>query len=250
MQQFNIRRIGSLIYRDIVLLKGAIVTALSVVGGILFIGSLFSLRGDHVVTANEFFRILFLLYIPLGLLFTFSIFKEAHNKKVNHFYFLLPVSPQERIAASWLTTSIIYTFVFTVFAFLVGQLAISIGSVFPDTDFHIVPIFSEDHWLLIKFYFFIQPTFLLGAITFTKNRIGKTLLLVLLAVFTLFMYNMILCFIFSGGTFDVFTSDPMSSEAFSLAENDLSGIGSVLFSIVLGPMMLLAAYFKIIEKEV
>ncbi len=250
MREFNIQRMGNLIYRNIRLLKGVIINALSVAGGVLFLACLISLRGDHVVKPSEFITVFSLVFIVLGILFTFVFFKEMHSQKTNHFYFLLPASPQERIFASWLATNVIYTFVFTFFGFLIGQFAILIGSLFPDTNFHALPIFSEGYWRLIKIYFFIQPAFLLGAVTFTKNRIGKTLLVVLLMVFCVFMYNLILCFSFTGGAFDVFTSDPFSTDAFSLAQEDLSILGALLFSIVLWPMMLLAAYFKLKEKEV
>ncbi len=250
MQKFNAKKIGNLIYRNVVLLKGGIITTLLVAGGLLLVGSLLSLRGDHVVKSSEFIGMFSLLFLLLGVLFTFAIFKEMHNKKVNHFYFLLPASSFERIIASWLLSNVIYIIVFTLFAFIIGQLAIIICSVFPSTDMHVLPIFSETYWQLIKFYFFVQPAFLLGAVTFAKNRIGKTLLVVLIIVFCIFMYNLILCFMFTGGAFDVFTSDPFSTDAFSLAQEDLSGVGALLFSIVLGPMMLLVAYFKITEKEV
>ncbi|GAA4270958.1 hypothetical protein U6A24_03575 [Aquimarina gracilis] len=251
MQEFNGKRIVGLIYRNIVLQKGAIITALLVAGGLIFIGSLLSMRGgDHLVEPNEFIVMFSILFLTLGLLFTFSIFKELHNNKVNHFYFLLPTSAYERIIASWLISNVIYIVVFTFFAFIVGQLAIVICSVFPSTNLHVLPVFSEAYWNLVKFYFFAQPAFLLGAVTFSKNRIGKTLLVALITVFCVFMYNLILCFSFTGGAFDVFTSDPFSTDAFSLAKEDLSGLGALLFSIVLGPMMLLAAYFKLTEKEV
>ncbi len=250
MQEFNIQRIGGLIYRSIVLQKGAILTGLSVAGGLIFISSLLGLRGDHLVQSNEFIGVFSVTFILLGIVFTFGMFKEVHNKKVNHFYFLLPASPSERIIAAWFVASIMYTLVFTVFAYLAGQFAIIIGSVFPDTSFHVLPIFSAGYWRLLKLYFLIQPVFLLGAITFSKNRIGKTLLVALLVIFILFLYNMILCFVFSGGAFDVFTSDPFSTEGFNMAQKELSGLGTVLFGIVLVPMMLWAAYFKIIEKEV
>ncbi len=250
MQEFNIQRISSLIYRSIVLQKGAIVTALSLAGGLIFIGSLVSLRGDHMVKSSEFIGVFSLTFVLLGVLLTFGVFKEVHNQKTNNFYFSLPASPLERVVAAWLFSCVIYTIVFTVFGFLMGQFAIVIGSLFPDTNIHVLPIFSEGYWKILKFYFLIQPAFLLGAVTFSKNRIGKTLLVALLTIFALFIYNMILCFVFSGGAYDVFTSDPFSTDAFSLAKEEFSVLGAFLFSIILGPMMLLAAYFKITEKEV
>ncbi len=247
--QFNIQRIGNFIYRDITLLKGTIITTLSVAGGLLFIFFLFGLRKDHLLTPDEFVSIFTKFYIIIGLLLTFSIFKEAQNKKANHFYFALPVSAYEKTVAIWLTTSILYTIVFTVFAYLVGQLAIITGSVLSETNFHFLSIFSESYWELINGYFFIQPLFLLGAITFSKNRIGKTLLLTMFIIFGLFMFNFILFAILNYDIYDFF-SEEQDTNACSLALEDFSPMGRWLFGIVLGPVMMIAAYFKIIEKEV
>jgi uncharacterized membrane protein len=92
MEQFNIKRIGNFIYRDIILLKGAIITTLSVASAIFFIVFLFSLRGDHHISNGEFMSVFGKFYVVLGVLFIFSVFKEAHNQKSNHLYFSLPVS--------------------------------------------------------------------------------------------------------------------------------------------------------------
>lgn len=249
IQEFNIRRIGSFIYRDIVLLKSTIVTTLSVVGGLLFIAFLFNLREDYYLTTDEFVGIFAKFYIPIGVLFIFSVFKEAHNQKTNHFYFSLPVSSLERIVLAWFTTSIIYTIVFTIFGFLVGQLAIITGSIVSETNFHLLSVFSESYWYIIAFYFLIQPTFLFGAIAFNKNRIGKTLLFILLIVFGMMIYNFILYGMLNY-SYDVFSGEGLAAEAFSLTSNDFSIVGACFWIIVLGPIMLLATYFKIIEKEV
>ncbi len=248
-QQFNIRRIGNFIYRDIVLLRNTIITTLSVVGVLLLFFFLYDLRGDHIISEEEFASNFMKFYVVLGILFTFSIFREAHHKKSNLFYFSLPISSYERVTAIWLTTSALYTLLFSVFGFLIGQVAIVLGSMFSETNFHLLPIFSENYWQGVTFYFFIQPTFLLGAILFTKNRIIKTLLFVVLLVFGLFIFNGILFSIFNIG-YDIFSEDQIVSNAFSLAREDFSGIGIFLFVIIMVPVMLLAAYFKIIEKEV
>ncbi|WP_103070280.1 hypothetical protein [Aquimarina sediminis] len=247
-QEFSIKRIGGFIYRDIVLLKSTIITGLSVTGGLLFIGFLFNLREDYHLTPNEFVSVFFKFYIPVGLLLCFTIFKEAHSQKTNQFYFSLPVSSYERIAAAWFTTSIIYTVVFTTFGFLVGQFAIVTGIVVSQANFHVVPIFSENYWKVVAFYFLIQPTFLLGAVTFSKNRIGKTLLSILLIVFGLVVYNFILFGVLNIG-YEVFSGEKLASDAFDLTSNDFSGIGSWFWIIVLGIGILLATYYKITEKE-
>ena len=249
-QPFSIRRIGNIIYRDLVLLKSTIITTSLVVGIIFFLGFLYSLRKDHSVTSDELTWIFSLIYVLLGLLLTFAIFKEVHNQKLNHFYFSLPVSPLERLMATWLTSSVIYTVVISIYAFLIGQLAILIGSLFSASSVHLAPLFSDDYWRVVKVYFLIQPTFLFGSIAFTKNRMGKTLLAVLLVFMAVLIFNVILCFSFYGGAFDVFESEQLSSDAFYTTKDYYARISKWLFAIILGPLMLLASYFKITEKEV
>ncbi len=248
--QFSLQRIGRFIYRNLTLLKGSITIAASVIAILFFIGSLIDLRGDLRFTAEEFVSSLRPLFIITGILFTFAILREAHAKKGNHFYFSLPISPLERIIAIWSTSSILFTLVFTIFGMLVGQFAVAVASFFSSVDFHLVHPFTENYWSLIKFYTFIQPAFLLGAISFQKNRIGKTLFLVVLAMVGVFLFNVILCFSFTGGAFDLFESDPFTTEAFERTSIEYSSLGSFLFGIVLGPVMLWACYYKFIEKEV
>ncbi len=248
--QFNLQRIGRFIYRDLVLLKGSITTAASVIAVLFFIGSLFDLRGDLRFSAEEFVGMLRPVYIIAGILFTFAILREAHYKKGNHFYFSLPISPLERILAIWCASSLLFTVVFTLFGMAVGQVAIAVASFFSSVDFHLVHPFTDSYWSLIKFYTLIQPAFLLGAISFRKNRIGKTLFLVILTVTAVFLFNVILCFLFSDGSFDLFESDPFTTQAFAQASDEYSSLGSFLFGFVLGPLMLLACYYKLIEKEV
>ncbi len=235
--------------RDLVILKGTITTSLCVASGLFFISFLLRLRGDHELSQVDFASVFGKFYIILGILFTFSIFKEAHNQKTNHLYFSLPVSSYERITSAWLSTVPVFTVVLTIIAAIIGQFAILIASMFSETTFHLVSIFSEEYWGAVTFYTIVQPIFLYGALRFTKNRIGKTLLLVLLFSFGLMIYN----FMFYGilnYSYDVFSGEELAYEAFDLASKDFSGIGQFVFIGIVTPLMLAAAYFKLVEKEV
>ncbi len=249
-QSFSIQRIRDFIYRDTLLLKGSLITAFSVAAAFLFIAIWANLRGDYVLTQVEYATIFGIIFIPIGLFLTFAIFREANNKQHNHFYFSLPISPLEKLLATWFTTSILYTVLFSVFAMIIGQLAIASGSMLSKAEFHLLPMFSENYWSVIKFYIIIQPLFLLGAIAFNKNRLGKTIFWILLAVIGFAVLNGVLCFTVNDGAVDMFSSEQFDSNAFELAIKDFSSIGSWFWAIILGPVMLLAAYFKLTEKEV
>ncbi|WP_160114706.1 hypothetical protein [Aquimarina sp. AU474] len=246
---FNIKRISLFMLRDLTILKSTITTSLYVVCGLFFISFLIRLRGDLVLSSYDFASVFGKFYIILGILFTFSVFKEAQNQKTNHLYFSLPVSSLERIAAAWLSTVILFTIILTVLGAIIGQLAILIGSMFSETSFHMVSIFSEEYWGAVTFYAIIQPLFLYGALRFKKNRIGKTLLSVLLLIFGLMIYN----FMFYGilnHSYDVFSGEDLAAEAFDLTSKDFSGAGKFAFMGILTPLLLAATYFKLVEKEV
>lgn len=247
--KFSPKRIAHFIYRDLVLLKGTLITSLAVAGGALFLFSLFGMIMDKNLTDGEFTGIFGLFYILTGLVFTFAIFREAQHKKMDHLYFALPVSPLERLIGAWFTTTVLYTLVFSIVAPLIGQFAILVGSVVFRADFHMLSLFQKAYWQVVKVYFFIHPVFLLGAIAFGKNRVGKTLLFLVLLVLGLVFYNMLLYGILNHGH-GVFDDEALASYAFDSAKNDFVGAGIVLFAGILGPVLLLTAYVKMLEKEV
>ncbi|MEL6812702.1 MAG: hypothetical protein AAFP76_15340 [Bacteroidota bacterium] len=249
--QFSLIRVKNSIFRDLILLKKGIFTALATTGVLFLIAFLYHLRSDQHLSAADFNSIFSKIYVTLGLLFTFSVFKEAQDQGANHLYFTLPLSPLERITSAWLTTTILYTLTFTFFAFMVAQLSILAGSVFPKTKMHALNIFTADYFSVVKLYFIIQPLFLFGAIAYRRNRIGKTLLLVLLILLGLAIFNFILCSTLNVGIYDSMVSEEsFGADPFELAVNDFSTAGKWVFGIVMGPLMLLAAYFKLTEKEV
>ncbi|WP_347925181.1 hypothetical protein [Pontimicrobium sp. SW4] len=249
-QQFSIQRIRDFIYRDIILLRGSLITAFSVAAAFFFIAIWVNLRYDYIITPNEFANIFGIIFIPIGLYLTLSIFREANNKQLNLFYFSLPISPKEKLLATWFATSILYVVIFSIFAQIIGQIAIVTGSMMSKVELHMLPFFSNSYWSVIKFYLVIQPLFLLGSIAFNKNRLGKTLFWILILVISLAVLNGIMCFAVNDGAVDMFSSEQLTSNAFDLALNDFSTIGTWFWVIILGPVMLIAAYFKLTEKEV
>ncbi len=247
---FSLKRIVNSVYRDVVVQSGSIITGLFIAAGILFIAFLLNLGiEDHIISAQDYAETLGFFYILFGILFTFSTFKEVHDQKKNHLYFILPISSYERILSVWITTYLLYTLAFTILGILVGQLAIIFGSLFSEVSFHFISIFSEEYKSMITFYFFLQPVFFYGALRFSKNKMGKTILSVLLIFLGILFYNFLIYAVLNHD-YEVFSGEQLASEAFGLAKNDFSIAGRWLFMIIIGPVMLLAGYFRMIEKEV
>ncbi|WP_420322907.1 hypothetical protein [Flagellimonas sp.] len=246
---FSLTRIGQFVRRDIAILKGTFVTGLLVGIVLLFLFCLFNMARDKELALGEFFRIFGLIYVPLGILFTFALFREYNSSKANQLYLSLPVSISERLAAKWFTSTVIYTFVFSVLAVVTGTLAIIFGMVLFGANFNLMSIFSEHYWNVIRIYFLVQPIFLVGAISFSKNRIGKTLLALGILVLGFVLFNFLLFGIFNHN-YGAFSGDSLTSVAFDKTAADFSVVGRWFYGLLLGPIMLVVAYFKMTEKEV
>jgi hypothetical protein len=249
-QSFSVHRIAHLIWRDLVLLKQSLLTALAASGIILFMTALYGLRGDYSLSNTEFMPIFGLLYILIGIWLTFAIFKEAHIAQASPFYFTLPVSPLERLLAIWICTSILFSIVYVVLGFLVGELAILSVSVMTPGEMHVLPLFSNDFGATIAFYTIVQPVFLYGAIRFGKNRLGKTWLWIAIFAFVFMVFNIFFCLTFNSGLRDLFADENAASIAFEKTNAEIAVLGKWLFGLALGPLMLIASYFRLTETQV
>ncbi|MGX1929220.1 hypothetical protein [Flagellimonas sp. 2504JD4-2] len=247
--EFSLSRIGQFIRRDIAILKGTFITGLLVGIVLLFLFCIFNMMWDKELALAEFFGIFGVIYVPLGVLFTFAIFREFNNSKANQLYLSLPVSILERLAAKWFTSVVIYTIVFSVLAVLTGTLAMVFGVLILGANFTLISLFSEPYWDLIRIYFLVQPIFLVGAISFSKNRIGKTLLTLGVLVLGFMLFNFLLFGIFNHD-YEVFSGNSLASIAFDKTADDFSVVGRWFYGLLMGPVMLVAAYFKMTEKEV
>lgn len=246
---FDMHRIIYHIKRDVVLVKNTIGTTLLVSAGFLFMLCVFAQFWDKKLDSEEFMGAFSFIYFISGSVLSFSFFREAHNTKANQLYFTLPISSFERITSVWLTTAVLYTAVFSAVGMLVGGISIFFGSLFFGADFNLSTLFSVGYWRATTMYLVIQPIFLFGAITFKNNRIGKTLLFIILTVLAFVLFNMVTYGLLNYG-YDVFNGGPLRNQAMEKTESDLSILGKALFAIISGPMMLVATYFKLVEREV
>ncbi|WP_190809091.1 hypothetical protein [Flagellimonas sp. S3867] len=249
MKEFSLSRIGQFIRRDITIHKSTFVTGLLVGIVLIFLFCIFNMMWDKQLSTDEFFGIFGLIYIPMGVLFTFSIFKEFNDAKTNQLYLSIPLSIPERLASKWFTSTIIYTLVYSILAIITGILALLFGIVIFDADFNVPSLFSIEYWNVLKVYFLVQPLFLVGAISFRKNRIGKTLLFLGILVLGFTFFNFFLFGIFNHNH-GLFSGETLVSEAFDKTTADFSGLGRWFYGLLLGPLMLIVAYFKMKEKEV
>nr|WP_299343695.1 hypothetical protein [Allomuricauda sp.] len=248
-REFEISRIIQFIRRDITLSRGGIITSMLVAGILLFLLCLVNMAWDKKLSSDEFLGSFALCFFPLGILYTFAICREFHNPKLNHAYLSLPISNYERVVGKWLNGYLLYTLVFSFLSVSVGLFAMIVGISILGADFTITSFFSWDYWKVIGLYFFIQSTFMVGALSFAKNRIGKTLLVLGVLFIGFLLFNFI-SFGILNHDFGIFTGESSGSEAFDRASQDFSLIGKWFYGLIFGPLMLLVAYLKMTEKEV
>ena len=246
---FHLRRVIAHMKRDIFLLKSTVITGVSLAIGVLSLLLLLNFVWDREISPSEFSGAYGFIYFILGIVLTFAIFKELHKQKANQLYLSLPISPLERLTAIWLTTVVVYTVLFTLIGFVIGEFAILFTHLFQASDSIPLMPFTESYWRTIKAYLFLQPLFMFGAIAFKKNRVGKTILSLILIILFFAVFNMMLYGMFNF-SYDVFDGGPLASEALEKARNDFSTIGRWILMFIVGPTMLLATYFKLKEKEV
>ncbi|MDT0605508.1 hypothetical protein [Croceitalea rosinachiae] len=247
--EYSIQRVLNHIKRDLYLLKGTLLTGMLVAIGTLFLLLLLNMIWDKELSTGEFSGIFGFIYFILGIVLTFSIFKEIHNRNTNQLYLTLPISPLERLTAIWLTTMVFYTVAFSILGFVIGEFAIVFGSLFLGADYTPLVPFSQNYWGIVKAYFFIQPLFMLGAISFKKNRVGKTILCLILVAIVFAIFNMMLYGVLNYD-YAVFNNEPLGTEAMEKAKNEFSLGGKWLLMMILGPITLLVTYLKLVEKEV
>lgn len=247
-KKYNLERVFNHVKRDLLLLKSTFVTGISVAIGILFLLLLFNMVWDKELSTSEFSGVFGLIYFILGVVLTFSIFKEIHGQNSNQLYLTLPISPTERLTSIWLTTVVIYTIAFTILGFVIGELAILFGSLLFGADYTPLAPFSESYWHIVKAFVFVQPLFMLGAIAFKKNRIGKTILCFVLVILFFAIVNMVI-YTLLNYDYQVFGNEPLGTVAMEKAKNEFSLTGKWLLMIIVGPTMILATYFKLVEKE-
>ena len=248
-QGFSFQRVLQFIKRDLVLLRSTFATGFFVAIILIFLLCVFNMIWDKQLDLNEFYGIFGLIYFPMGILFTFSLFREFSNTKTSALYLALPISTSERLVAKWLTVTLVYTLVFSVLALLAGTVAMAAGIVFFGANFSLLTLFSESYLTIIGTYIFVQPAAMAGALSFSRNKIGKSLLAAGIVVLGLFLFNFLLYALFNH-RLGVFDEDGLGSMAFNKAGMDFSMVGRWFYGFICGPLMLVVAYFKMREKEV
>jgi len=176
-----------------------------------------------------------------GFIFTSRIFSELNQPSTGYAFLTLPASPLEKLLGSWLVSSPVYVAVYVLITFIIYTL----GCLIARSPEMIGPFYPEMAHAIGSFMV-LQTIFFLGAITFRKNNMLKTL-------FALFVFGVILA-AFTGISVFIAFEGTWQNEDFPLSSislfEDASKVLPFLFEVALGPFLLIVSYFKLKEREV
>ena len=226
-------------------------TALIALGAVAIVTMFFATIRDSNIHETWFPT----LVLGGGFLFTSLAFNNWINKPGRQFYLHLPASNFEKFASKWLITALIYPIVIVGFyQVLIWVLASVTSETYQLFYVEGLDIFHENNVKIFKAYFVLQSIFLLGAASFNRFAILKTL-------FTLFVvgialgligftsFRLIFAEYWTG--FETVGAGPQIDEDHkNWVEGPLFNFVQNLFWYALAPVALLIGFLKLKEKEV
>lgn len=228
----SLTRIVNLMKHDLIVRKkNILITAVTII-------LLLALVPGHITSTNSaYFNVLFIG----GFVITAMSFKELCDQKSAAFYLTLPASNIERFVSKWFMTSIGYALGLLVVYCAFGLLSLLINQVVFGQTFYMFNLLSPALWAGISKYIILQSVVLLGAITFKKNVLVKTALVVS-ALSILFGLASVL-FVY------IFCPNCLIGGFAQLVMSSMYG-ANFIFWIVLAPFCWYITYLKLTEVEI
>ncbi len=236
---FQPKRLAHFVLRQASLNMSTFLVGIAAIFGILLLISLLTAywRPQGISGLPILYLIVFFLS---GIVHTSRTFQELNSQEKAYSFLTLPASTLEKMLGSWLLSSPLFIFTYGLFTLLVYGLAVLVARN-PDA----LGALCNAHTLRsIGIYLVVQTIFFLGACTFKKNNLLKTLL-------ALFLFGV--CVMVFVLTSSLLLARGISFD-FSFNSEDIDfGPAKIihrLFLALLGPFMLLVSYFKLKEREV
>ncbi|MEO1518011.1 MAG: hypothetical protein AAFV95_23515 [Bacteroidota bacterium] len=254
---FNPKRFGQLLRRDLffaskrVLLIGAGIFTFLV---LFALGSFWHRDNDLMEFHQRFFPIILLAG---GILFTSSIFREAHQNQSGQIYLTLPASTLEKLLSKLLLSSVIFCVVVTTAYWLTSLLIGAMGSLIFGIDLPSFVPYDYYNRRFIVLFLILQSFFFLGAISFRRYSWVKTGLtafvtaIVMVLIFAL-IARLIFWDLFNGWAISRYEVEKVvPSEGFdNFARFQLRHILNFLLYGVTPLLLWTVSFFKLKEKEI
>ncbi|NBB77374.1 MAG: hypothetical protein GVY02_08345 [Bacteroidetes bacterium] len=171
-------------------------------------------------------------YVFGGLILSSSVFSEIHKPTTSFQYFTLPATTGEKLAAAWLSLTLIYTVIASTGILILSIILELLQSIDSGVwaNFEIFNPLNADFLNTAVSYIYYQSFFLLGAVYFKNNHFLKTFLAIV--AFFIIATTIVSAFLLITGiqefTFSI--SPPESQEMMRLIEH---GIGITIMIVFL-----------------
>ncbi|RAU81567.1 hypothetical protein [Pontibacter arcticus] len=241
--QFNITRLGHFLKRQLYFnISSMWVAIAAIAGALIFISALVTYFSHRpIVALAPWYAMVFFIG---GNIFAASIFNEMHAPQKSYAFLTLPVSALEKLAAAWLIT--VPLFILTVGLGMIAML--SLVGLIAGQMHEVQELFAHDIPIMLKIFAVVQSIFLLGATTFRGNNFLKTHLAIFLTITFLAGFSVLLVYVLTNKTGIVVSGE--SGEFKDTVKFIFEQIMPYVVTFVLGPYLLVVAYFKLKERQV
>lgn len=248
---FDLTRATKFAKRQLYLNKNSLFIAFAAIVGLLLIITVLTFyfnRGEP----NDLNSLYLVVMYFGGFIFSSRIFDELQSPEKAAYYLTLPVANAERLIVSWLLTAPLFVAFSMITIFLLNTIGLLVGG-YPDFATQMSWLYKQEFWTAIAVYMVIQPVFMLGALTFRKYNVLKTLLALFLLQVGLIFYTGLVGWISLGMPFsemEGFNGTNLSPSMMGFFENTMPVILHLLFWYMLAPFMLVVSFFKLKERQV
>lgn len=222
--------------------------------------------GEPNATLPKFYEPFYAaLLLGGGFLYSSISFREFNRKETAFSYLSLPASHLEKFLSKWLQTALFFPLALTLIFLLLPSVTGLLVSPLTDLEnpgFDLSMI-VEGNWLntgmdfkvyhFIPFYMALQSIFLLGAITFQKGEIFKTIIVAFIVFITLVLLGFLSFsdYLFSIAFYAENNIRIEPSEGMQdFLENSLGTLAVCIFGGVMPLALWTATYLKLTEKQV
>ena len=167
MNALNFTNVKHLIAADLTLHRKAITLSTILIALLLFL-----FAGNQPWPSGLYGFIL----LVGGFTLSSRTFNELGDKNKAQFYLTLPCSTLERVVSRWLLTAVGYALATLVLYFLISLLKATLAVLLFHAAFMPLNIINPWLWLMLGQYMVLQSLFFLGAATFKRFTLMKTLL--------------------------------------------------------------------------
>jgi MFS family permease len=240
--EINLGRLNHFMKRQLYMnISSMWVATAAVVGALLVISGLTAYFNPLAI--NKLIPLYIVVLFLGGYIFTSRIFNEMHVSQKSYAFLTLPVSIAEKLIGAWLIVAPIYIITALTGAFLLIILTAAVAG-----QPIVLPNISDPDFIRTLGSFIVTQTFFfLGAIAFKGNNFFKTLLALFIIAMLWSMYGAGLGYLlFEQSNYRLQPGNELQKPFEFIFREAIP----FMFWYVLGPFLLLVAYFKLKERQV